>query len=47
MKTVKATDTKQFLNHQVANYGLFYTKLHQLHWYVKGSHFFTLHVKFE
>lgn len=47
MKTIKAVDTKQFLNHQVANYGVVYIKLHQLHWYVKGSHFFTLHEKFE
>ena len=25
-----------FLNKQVANYGLLYTKLHNYHWLVKG-----------
>lgn len=47
MSIQQETTTKTFLNKQVANYGLFYTKLHQLHWYVKGANFFTLHVKFE
>lgn len=31
----------------VATQGQFYIRLHQFHWYVKGSHFFTLHEKFE
>ncbi|TDF94538.1 DNA starvation/stationary phase protection protein [Paenibacillus piri] len=35
------------LNQQVANFGVMYIKLHNFHWYVKGSQFFTLHVKFE
>ncbi|WP_223068888.1 Dps family protein [Paenibacillus caui] len=35
------------LNLQVANWTLLYTKLHNFHWYVKGSNFFTLHAKFE
>lgn len=35
------------LNKQVANLTVLYTKLHNYHWYVKGSHFFTLHEKFE
>ncbi|MMZ60099.1 General stress protein 20U [compost metagenome] len=26
---------------------MLYTKLHNYHWYVKGSQFFTLHAKFE
>ncbi|MCL1632818.1 DNA starvation/stationary phase protection protein [Sporolactobacillus sp. CPB3-1] len=47
MAITQAKTTKTFLNQQVANYGLFYTKLHQFHWYVKGHNFFTLHVKFE
>ncbi|MET1247765.1 DNA starvation/stationary phase protection protein [Sporolactobacillus sp. STCC-11] len=47
MAVAQGTTTKTFLNQQVANYGLFYTKLHQLHWYVKGHNFFTLHIKFE
>lgn len=35
------------LNKQVANWTVLYVKLHNYHWYVKGSHFFTLHMKFE
>lgn len=35
------------LNLQVANWTLLYTKLHNYHWFVKGTHFFTLHAKFE
>jgi starvation-inducible DNA-binding protein len=35
------------VNKQVANWTVLYTKLHNYHWYVKGSQFFTLHVKFE
>ncbi len=35
------------LNKLVANLGVFYIKLHQYHWYVTGSDFFTLHEKFE
>lgn len=44
------TDTNQLqemLNKQVANWTVLYTKFHHFHWYVKGEHFFTLHVKFE
>ncbi|MEK0315881.1 Dps family protein [Cohnella sp. 56] len=43
-KTVKL---HAVLNRQVANWNVLYTKLHHFHWYVKGNHFFTLHVKFE
>lgn len=35
------------LNTYLANQQIMYTKLHNLHWYVKGSSFFTLHSKFE
>jgi starvation-inducible DNA-binding protein len=35
------------LNVQVATWSVFYTKLHNYHWYVKGPQFFTLHAKFE
>lgn len=35
------------VNKQVANWTVLYTKLHNYHWYVKGSQFFTLHAKFE
>jgi starvation-inducible DNA-binding protein len=37
----------EVLNKQVANWSVLYMKLHHYHWYVKGSHFFTLHSKFE
>lgn len=40
-------EVKDFLNKVVATQGLFYIRLHQFHWYVKGSHFFTLHEEFE
>ncbi|WLR41184.1 Dps family protein [Bacillus carboniphilus] len=35
------------VNKQVANWTVLYVKLHNYHWYVKGSSFFTLHEKFE
>jgi len=35
------------LNSITATQGLFYTKLHQVHWYIKGTHFFSLHEQFE
>jgi starvation-inducible DNA-binding protein len=35
------------LNKQIANWSVLYIKLHNYHWYVKGSQFFTLHAKFE
>ncbi|MGG3574115.1 DNA starvation/stationary phase protection protein [Bacillus gobiensis] len=47
METTVTLSVKEVLNHQIANYNVLYTKLHQFHWYVKGPHFFTLHEKFE
>lgn len=41
------TELHVALNRQTANWSLLYVKLHHYHWYVKGSHFFTLHEKFE
>lgn len=35
------------LNKQVANCAVLFMKLHNYHWFVKGSDFFTLHTKFE
>lgn len=35
------------LNKQVANFSVFFTKLHHYHWYVEGPQFYQLHVKFE
>lgn len=35
------------LNTFLADQQVFYVKLHNLHWYVSGSSFFTLHTKFE
>jgi starvation-inducible DNA-binding protein len=37
----------EVLNKQIANWSILYVKLHNYHWYVKGSQFFTLHAKFE
>lgn len=37
----------EVLNIQIANWSLLFTKLHNYHWYVKGTQFFTLHLKFE
>lgn len=46
--TTKTTRTvQQHLNRQIANWSVLYIKLHNYHWYVKGSQFFTLHVKFQ
>lgn len=35
------------LNLYLADLNVMYTKLHNLHWYVSGPHFFTLHEKYE
>ena len=35
------------LNKQVANFSVFFTKLHHYHWYVEGPQFYQLHEKFE
>ncbi|MBU8907575.1 Dps family protein [Desertibacillus haloalkaliphilus] len=35
------------LNKQLANWNVLNTKLHNYHWNVTGSDFFTLHTKFE
>src|SRR5690554_74327 len=35
------------LNREVANLVVFYIKLHNYHWYVKGHEFYRLHEKFE
>jgi len=40
-------ELSKILNHQIANWTVLYTKIHNFHWYVKGESFFTLHVKFE
>ncbi|MEK8130926.1 Dps family protein [Paenibacillus filicis] len=44
-----AADKKliDLLNQQVANWAVLHIKLHQHHWFVKGSGFFDLHKKFE
>ncbi|MCC5896161.1 MAG: DNA starvation/stationary phase protection protein [Alkalibacterium sp.] len=40
-------EVKSYLNNLVATQSLFYIKLHQVHWYIKGPGFFELHEKFE
>ncbi|MDZ7834778.1 MAG: DNA starvation/stationary phase protection protein [Alkalibacterium sp.] len=44
---MSTSEVKDCLNGILATQGLFYTKLHQAHWYIKGHHFFNLHVKLE
>lgn len=38
---------EKLLNEQVANLIIFYVKLHNYHWYVKGHKFYRLHELFE
>ncbi len=38
---------EKLLNEQVANLIVFYVKLHNYHWFVKGSQFYQLHELFE
>ncbi len=46
--TAKANpNVASVLNRQIANWTVLYVKLHQFHWFVKGTQFFTLHAKFE
>lgn len=35
------------MNQYLANQEVMYIKLHNLHWYIQGKSFFTLHVKLE
>jgi len=37
----------KFLDKQVANFSVMFTKLHHHHWYVKGTSFYRLHELFE
>lgn len=39
--------TTEILNRHVANWNVMFVKLHNYHWNVKGTSFFTLHNKFE
>ena len=39
--------TEEILNRHVSNWNVLFVKLHNYHWYVGGTHFFTLHEKFE
>lgn len=41
------TKVNNILNKIVASQGVLYTRLHQFHWYIKGSDFLVLHEKFE
>lgn len=42
-----STNLQKKLNEYLANQQVSYIKLHNLHWYVKGLGFFTLHAKLE
>lgn len=41
------TQVVNILNQQLSDWNLLFVKLHNYHWNVKGSDFFTLHEKFE
>lgn len=41
------TTIEQELNVYLSNLSVFYMKLHNFHWNIKGPQFFQLHVKFE
>lgn len=47
LATTDMAKTIDGLNTVLANYHLFYMNVRGYHWNVKGSDFFTLHVKFE
>ncbi len=47
MDTSISKTTVDVLNKQIADWNVLFVKLHNYHWYVKGSDFFTLHAKFE
>lgn len=42
-----AQELNKELNNLVSTWSVLYTKLHNYHWYVTGSAFFTLHAKYE
>ncbi|WP_311083464.1 Dps family protein [Paenibacillus polymyxa] len=46
-KNTQTKSVEELLNRQVANLNVLYVKIHNYHWYVKGSSFYTLHIKFE
>jgi len=47
MSVTMSRPVTEVLNKQVANWSVLFIKLHHYHWYVKGTNFFTLHVKYE
>jgi len=47
LKEGKVKPVVDHLNDLLANYHIHYQKLRGCHWNVKGTNFFTLHVKFE
>ena len=44
---VNVNEVVKILNEQLSDWNLLFVKLHNYHWNVKGSDFFTLHEKFE
>jgi starvation-inducible DNA-binding protein len=46
-KTMQEVSVQTIINKQVANWAVLYIKLHNFHWFVKGSQFLSLHIKFE
>ena len=49
MEVIKMANQQlvQLVNKEIANLTVLYTKLHNYHWFVTGTHFFALHTKLE
>lgn len=47
LKEKEVKPVVDMLNDYLANYHIHYQKLRGCHWNIKGSNFFTLHIKFE
>ena len=47
LKGSKVTPVVEEMNDLLSNYHIYYQNLRGCHWNVKGSNFFTLHIKFE
>ena len=47
LESKKVEKVAKALNQLLAEYHVYYQKLRNFHWNIKGENFFTLHVKFE
>ncbi|EGO6657269.1 DNA starvation/stationary phase protection protein, partial [Enterococcus faecalis] len=44
---MKFCETKKILNQLVADLSVFSVRIHQVHWYMRGGRFLTLHPKMD